>query len=150
MPSDLNFFILPLSFFPSSLSFLELVEGWVGIRSGFSFRPEARIFSSLSTAFFLLPSWVLSDCDLTISSPAAFILFFRVIKMRSFSYSDKTDEAAMSKCSSIFVFTLFTFCPPGPPLREAMKTNSLSGILSFNSSGVTKQFFRRVISDLQV
>ncbi len=150
MPSDLNFFIFPLIFFSSSRSFLELAEGCVGLRSGFPFNPEASIFNSLSIAFFLLPNCVLSDCDLTISSPAAFILFFKVRKIRSFSSSAKPAERAMLKCSSILVLTLFTFCPPGPPLREAIKTNSLSGILFFNSSGVTLPYFRKTIYCQQV
>lgn len=60
--------------------------------------------------------------------------------MRCLSSSRRLGEWRTSNQRVILLLTLLTFCPPGPPLREAVKINSFSGmerkcvILTFPSS----------------
>lgn len=48
--------------------------------------------------------------------------------MSSFCGWDKLGEFTTSNLSVTRVFSLLTFCPPGPLLREAVKSSSSSGM----------------------
>src|SRR5437867_10768817 len=48
--------------------------------------------------------------------------------MRRFCSGERLRDALTSKRSVTRVFTLLTFCPPGPLLRAAVKVRSSSGI----------------------
>ena len=140
--SPVTSFLLRILFIPACLRFSSsrLVTDWrvgeVFILSGSSVSDSARIISSFSTALFLFPDCVRCDCDLIISSPDLFN-FFPSFSIRSaFSPPEKTPESMILNLNSIFVLTLLTFCPPGPLLLDATKTNADSGMRSFKSSAV--------------
>lgn len=135
-------FLLRICFIPACLRFSSsrLVTDWrvgeVFILSGSSVSASARIISSFSTALFLFPDCERCDCDLIISSPCLFNFFPSFSISSAFSSSEKTTDSMILNLSSIFVLTLLTFCPPGPLLLDATKTNADSGMRSFNSSAV--------------
>ena len=54
--------------------------------------------------------------------------------MRAFCVSERLADARTSKNSVIRVLTLLTFWPPGPLLREALKTSSFSAIMTVSTS----------------
>lgn len=49
--------------------------------------------------------------------------------IRPFSLSVRLAEARILNRTVTLELTLFTFCPPGPLLRDAVKVNSFSGIV---------------------
>src|SRR6185503_3703129 len=65
----------------------------------------------------LFASWVRWTCDFTCKNPSD------VIRLESFSFtinfcsSDKKEDESMGNEPITAVSTLFTFCPPLPPLR---------------------------------
>ena len=70
-----------------------------------------------------------------INSPLLFNLVLNLFSNKPFSPSENLAEATMLNLNSTLVFTLFTFCPPGPELREAENWHSSSKFRLFNLSG---------------
>src|SRR5690606_25270339 len=56
--------------------------------------------------------------------------------IRSFCSSVNTRERATSNRRVTFEFTLFTFCPPGPALRDTVNLNSFRSSLTKSANGV--------------
>lgn len=62
------------------------------------------------------------------SSPASFIRLPNRLAIRRFTTSGSAAEAATFQRRVALEFTLLTFCPPGPGLRENLKSISPRGI----------------------
>jgi len=86
---------------------------------------SSRSFSRQSST---LRDWSRYRWLLITSSPSVVIRrrFFCMNRWRT--ASGRLGESATGQRSVALVFTLFTFWPPGPPLRANVKLNSLSGM----------------------
>lgn len=84
---------------------------------------RARVSSSVSrfTASARFAFWVRNCWALTRIIPSLEALFCIRARMRCFCDSVRVWHSAMSKRRVTLVFSLFTFCPPGPELREQTK-----------------------------
>lgn len=71
-------------------------------------------------------------------SPASLIRLANSFAIRSFTWSGRLSLSAKFQCRVALEFTLFTFCPPGPGLREKVNFISLRGILMW--SLITSRF----------
>ena len=67
-------------------------------------------------------------CEITRITPSLLARHASRFSIRFFCTSDRFVEFAKSKSSVTRVLTLFTFCPPGPLLRENLNTSSFSEI----------------------
>ena len=127
---------LALRFLLPSIRFnFEACVGEVDFLSGTGVRIFARRLKNFSSAFLLFISWLRSDCEIITISPSDVILFLRAVSILFFSSPLSEGDPDILNLSSILVFTLFTFCPPGPLLLVAVNLSSDEGILSFSSSG---------------
>ncbi len=71
---------------------------------------------------------VLNFCETTLSTPFLSARVASRVSILCFCQSERLPQLATSKNSVTRVLTLLTFCPPGPLLRETLKTSSSSDI----------------------
>src|SRR5262245_20051681 len=69
--------------------------------------------------------------------PSLLIRVASLPRILRFWSSERTEEPRTSKASVTLLLTLLTFWPPGPPLRDAVKVSSFSGIESPGTMGIT-------------
>ncbi len=136
------------SFFDSNLFNCDEDVGFVLIL----FFAGVSVFSSMSkncwVTFWRLRSWLRSLSDTKKSSPSMLILFLSFCLIMLFCASENTSELFTEKRSSTRVFTLFTFCPPGPLLRLAEKVHSVSSCFFCSEERCMIQPFRLRFSSL--
>jgi len=126
-------------FFVFRRATLDDLLGRVGILLFSSLLAWIRISRTLSTAISLFRYWDLSSSAnrerfvSSLSRSPSFTL------MRDFSLIVNPSSLSMSTESRTFVFTLFTFCPPGPPDREKVKTPKVS--MEYRTSGMFMHYF---------
>lgn len=82
------------------------------------------------TASSRLEAWVRCFCETTLRTPDLLSRVGSWFLTICFCRSERPGELSTSNQSVTLVLTLFTFCPPGPLLREAVNVNSLKGIES--------------------
>jgi len=97
-------------------------------RTGRIFRAPVSKSCNRSTAAFRFALCVLNFCEATLSTPFLSVRVAKCVSIRCFCQSERLPELATSKSSVTRVLTLLIFCPPGPPLRETLKTSSSSFI----------------------
>ncbi len=113
-----------LIFLELSLFSTELLVGLVARRGLSGFKALLIKAYSLLMASSLFASCERSRCETTTSIPSDVIFDSSFFWMSSFSSSSSNEEFRTLKCTSTFELTLFTFCPPGPLLREVKNCNS--------------------------
>ena len=118
------FFFSEVAFLCSSRLSFEPFVGRVGFRFFLGVNALCNISKNLITQIALFLSCVRSSCDTIMSKPAAVSRDCIFRERVSFSLEVSNSESGTEKRSSTFVFTLFTFWPPAPLLREALKVNS--------------------------
>ncbi len=112
-----------------SLAALRTVDFFLG---NTSFRDSHNNDTNRSIATSRLKAWLRCFWETTLRTPALFILVGRWFRTISFWWSERLGELATSNRRVTRVLTLFTFCPPGPLLREAVNLSSLIGIESWS------------------
>jgi hypothetical protein len=114
-----NCFFCACFFFNSARFNLDAAVGCVFLLFFGTVRAVSRSPMSFLSAPSLFFHWVRAEPEVTSNSPAELILFFNFIRISCFSFSLNISDDITGNRSSILVFTLLTFCPPGPPLRLA-------------------------------
>ena len=99
-----------------------------------------RSWANLSIAAWRFAGWVRCSWDMMRRAPSLQILFRRRFWIRSFCSVERSGQLATSNKSVTRVLSLFTFCPPGPLLRENLKTSDSSEILVFLLISITVPF----------
>lgn len=133
--------IIPLNLFWASLSLLALSIRLLILSrvssegSGFSCRDSLMHFLSFSKQSAKFNCWYLVSSERNTKWPS--LVSFDWNFSRSFALTLSLSHLAESRWNlkSTFVFTLFTFCPPGPELRLYVICNWSKGIYP-SKSGV--------------
>lgn len=115
-------------FFAAYLRSREAAVGFVRRRRG---RMRSAFWSrstKRSTARHRFCHWLRDSCTWSRRTPSESMRPFSADRTSIFWSSLSDGEAATSNRSSTRVASLFTFCPPGPPLRENEKCSSASGM----------------------
>jgi hypothetical protein len=99
-------------------------RGFSGTSAAFSIR------SSRSAAAILFPRCVRAMLLTTRSAPELSILEASFSSSFSRVDGESQGDSPIKKRISTFVSTLFTFCPPGPPLRLVENSSAERGIIS--------------------
>jgi len=106
-------------------------EGRVGILLPGRLSPSRKSSPSFWRARSRFLAWLRERCSTTRSQPSRSIRFRRDSVRVFFCASERARDSDILKRTSTRVEVLFTFCPPGPELREKENSNSERGILSF-------------------
>lgn len=117
-------FFSPCFFLESRRFLIADFEGLVFLRGLGSVKAFSSSFLKILMASSLFLSWLLCFSALIKSSPSDVSLDAHFNRNRSFSLSPSTSELATRNLKVTRVSTLFTFCPPGPELREVWNSNS--------------------------
>jgi len=113
-------------FFSSNRRLLTASGTLVFFRTGLVFSASLSNSPSRSTTIARFAFCVRYRCETTLIWPCLLTRVASRLSIRFFWPSEKPAQFAKSKSSVTRVLTLFTFCPPGPPLRENLKTSSSS------------------------
>ena len=100
----------------------------VFLRTGSVCRASATSCRSRSLAAVRFAFCVLCRCETTRITPSLLARVASRSNIRFFAPSERTLVLATSNRTVTRVLTLFTFCPPGPELRELLNTSSSCGI----------------------
>ncbi len=120
-----------LRFFFSSMRFcFAAADIFVGFLWTVGLRACCKKSMNRSRARALLAAWLLVFWQTTLSTPFLLMRVARWSKMRCFCSVVRLGEFVTSNLNVTRVLTLFTCCPPGPLLREAVKFSSSLGIES--------------------
>ena len=98
----------------------------VFLRIGLVLNASLNSSHNRSTAALLFAFCVRYLCEATLTTPSLFARVLSRFSIRLFCDSEKLPHFATSNRTVTRVLTLLTFCPPGPPLRENLKTSSSS------------------------
>jgi len=118
----------PRRFFSSNRRSFCAFGTFVFFRTGFLASAALNSSTSRSLTAVRFAFCVRYRCETTRITPSLLARVLSRSSIRVFWLSEKLSHPATSKKSVIRVLTLFTFCPPGPLLREALKTRSSSEI----------------------
>ena len=127
--ADLCCFNMLRRFFSSNRFRFADAGGFVFFRIGLVSIAAVNNFCRRSIAAVLFAICVRWRCEMTLIVPCLLMREESCFDMRFFCVSERLGEFTRSKMSVAFVLTLFTFCPPGPLLREKVKVSSFSGII---------------------
>lgn len=137
-------FLSEWRFFASSRRFFAARPGRVGLRLGGGFlSASANSATKRSRQSSRLRPCVRWRSELTISTPSCVNLLANLSTNNWRCLSSNDGLCTTSKRSSTRVFTLFTFCPPAPELREKAKPNSARGmfrVLVISSDSMIEHF----------
>ena len=117
-PSARSAFFCACRFFALSRFSLAALLGFVDRRRLGSLAAAAIRASMRKYALSRLILCERSSSDVIIISLSPEIRFERSVFKRSSSVSERPDKSHRRSLNVTFEFTLFTFCPPGPPERE--------------------------------
>jgi len=146
----LHCFFSPLSFFPSMRLRTEDFVGLVGFLGFLGVNAFFRSSSNLRTASSLFCSCDRVSCDIRIRAPSLVNLLANFFNNKSFWSVVKIAELARSHLNVTFVLTLLTCCPPAPPLRENVKTNSLDSSSAETFAMLTPYLFESKSFELSI
>ena len=104
----------------------DALVGFVFLRGFTGFKAFSKIAMALVIAMDLFSHWERSLSQLTCKTPSCVNRAANFWCSVAFSFSSNNPDAAMENTSTTFVSTLFTCCPPFPPLRAVRNVHSFS------------------------
>jgi len=110
------------------------------LRTGFFFKASVSSSFIRSTAASRFALCVRYRWQMTCITPSLLARVASFLRILFFCSSDSIVLFSTSKNKVTRVFTLLTFCPPGPPLREYLKISSSAGIIISLFFSVTMSF----------
>ena len=114
--------------FPSRRRFLAAIGIYLFLLGDATVRDSPNNDAKRLTASSRLEVWRRCFWETTLRTPSLFICVGQWFQINFFWSSERHGELATSNHRVTRVLTLFTFCPPGPLLREYENFSSFSGM----------------------